>query len=322
MLTVVFQSIFGFVVFFKIGLASTWIPIIVTSILTFFVQIGPESFPNLISSELFPNDARSNGKAALRAISSVFSFIVLSLFPVVKEAIGLDMTFFALATTLLLTLIPTFFFLPEAKDVNLNYVSKFYSPVTTMFYEDPMDRPGYGSVSRHQEETSNRVQMIENTFGPGRQSLVQGNRRLLAEGMLGVGEVSKGKLLPKHFFLFNDIFVVASVITPNIINCSQRIYQLKEAVRIVGVESTNSLKISLQGRIDISLATLHHLSSDDQDLLLEADSFEEKVLWLEILQRATNQQEGKSNLPTIQDTLFTERERLRCGEIHLVETLR
>ena len=95
--------------------------------------------------------------------------------------------------------------------------------------------------------------MIENTFGPGRPSLVQGNRRLLAEGMLGVGEVSKGKLLPKHFFLFNDIFMVASVITPNIINCSQRIYQLKEAVRIVGVESTNSLKISLRGRIDISL---------------------------------------------------------------------
>ena len=258
----VFQSIFGFVVFFKIGLASTWIPIIVTSILTFFVQIGPESFPNLISSELFPNDARSNGKGALRAISSVFSFIVLSLFPVVKEAIGLDMTFFALATTLLLTLIPTFFFLPEAKDVNLNYVSKFYSPVTTMFYEDPTDRPGYGSVSRHQEETSNRVQMIENTFGPGRQSLVQGNRRLLAEGMLGVGEVSKGKLevskgklLPKHFFLFNDIFMVASVITPNIINCSQRIYQLKEAIRIVGIESTNSLKIFLQGK------TSHFLSN-------------------------------------------------------------
>ena len=249
------QSIFGFVVFFKIGQTSKWTPIIVTSLLTFFVQIGPESFPNLISSELFPNDARSNGKGILRAISSVFSFIVLTLFPVVKAAIGLDMTFFALSFTLLLTLIPTFFFLPEAKDVNLNYVSNFYSPVNTIFYDNPSNKPSYGSVSRHQEEASNRVQMIENTFGPGRQTLVHCDRRLLAEGMLGVKEETGGKLRSKHFFLFNDIFMVANVITPNIINCGQKIYQLKEAIRIVGIESTNSLKIFLQGK------TLHFLSN-------------------------------------------------------------
>lgn len=255
----VLQAIFGFVVLFKIGLTSKWIPIIVTSVLTFFVQIGPESFPNLISSELFPNDARSNGKGILRAISSVFSFIVLSLFPVVKEAIGLDMTFFALSLTLLLTLIPTFFYLPEAKDVNLNYVSKFYSPVNTIFYEeDPPNKPGYGSLSRHQEETSNRVQMIENTFGPGRQTLVHCDRRLLAEGMLGVKEDIAGKLRPKHFFLFNDIFMVANVITPNIINCGQKIYQLKEAIRIVGIESTNSLIIFLQGNKPFSLQCYVH----------------------------------------------------------------
>ena len=252
-LTVVLQAIFGFVVFFKIGLVSKWTPIIVTSLLTFFVQIGPESFPNLISSELFPNDARSNGKGILRAISSVFSFIVLSLFPVVKEAIGLDMTFFALSFTLLLTLIPTFFFLPEAKDVNLNYVSKFYSPVNIIFYEHPSNKPSYGSVSQHQEETSNRVQMIENTFGPGRQNLVHCDRRLLAEGMLGVKEETGDKLRPKHFFLFNDMFMVANVITPNIINCGQKIYQLKEAIRIVGIESTNSLRIFLQGNFPFSL---------------------------------------------------------------------
>ena len=254
------QAIFGFVVFFKFGLASKWTPIIVTSLLTFFVQIGPESFPNLISSELFPNDARSNGKGILRAISSVFSFIVLTLFPVVKAAIGLDMTFFALSLTLLLTLIPTFFFLPEAKNVNLNYVSKFYSPVSTIFYE----KPSYGSVSeQYQEETSNRVQMIENTFGPGHKTLVHSDRHLLAEGMLGVSEEAGGKLRPKHFFLFNDIFMVANVITPNIINCGQKIYQLKEAIRIVGIESTNSLRIFLQGNFSVFF-TITHLASFPQ----------------------------------------------------------
>ena len=243
----ILQAVFGFMVLFKIGLTSTWLPIIVSSFLTFFVQIGPESFPNLISSELFPNDARSNGKGILRAISSVFSFVVLSLFPVVKEAIGLDMTFFALSITLLLTLIPTFFFLPEAKDVNLNYVSKFYFPVNTVFYENMAPKPGYGAVSHHEEETSNRVQMIENTFGPGHQSLVQCDRRLLAEGMLGVKEATSGKVQPKHFFLFNDMFMVANVITPNIVNTGQKIYQLKETIRIVGIEATNSLKILLRG---------------------------------------------------------------------------
>jgi hypothetical protein len=80
---------------------------------------------------------------------------------VVKAAIGLDMTFFALSFTLLLTLIPTFFFLPEAKDVNLNYVSNFYSPVNTIFYDNPSNKPSYGSVSRHEEEASNRVQMFK-----------------------------------------------------------------------------------------------------------------------------------------------------------------
>ena len=317
----VLQAIFGFVVFFKIGQASKWTPIIVTSLLTFFVQIGPESFPNLISSELFPNDARSNGKGILRAISSVFSFVVLTLFPVVKAAIGLDMTFFALSLTLLLTLIPTFFFLPEAKNVNLNYVSNFYSPVDTIFYEHPSN--SYGSVSPHQEEASNRVQMIENTFGPGHQTLVHCDRHLLAEGMLGVKEETGGRLKPKHFFLFNDIFMLANVITPNIINCGQKIYQLKEAIRIVGIESTNSLKIFLQGEPHfISNITSYNLPSDDRDLVIEADTFEEKALWLKILQTATNQQQGNLNPTHIHDTLFTEREMARCGEIHSVETLR
>ena len=48
-------------------------------------------------------------------------------------------------------------------------------------------------------------------------------------------------------FLFNDMFMVANVITPNIVNTGQKIYQLKETIRIVGIEATNSLKILLRG---------------------------------------------------------------------------
>ena len=310
-------------VLFKIGLTSTWLPIIVASFLTFFVQIGPESFPNLISSELFPNDARSNGKGILRAISSVFSFVVLSLFPVVKEAIGLDMTFFALSITLLLTLIPTFFFLPEAKDVNLNYVSKFYFPVNTVFYENLAPKPGYGSVSHHEEETSNRVQMIENTFGPGHQSLVQSDRRLLAEGMLGVKEVTSGKVQPKHFFLFNDMFMVANVITPNIVNTGQKIYQLKETIRIVGIEATNSLKILLRGMSHINSTSIQYsffLCTGSPDLVIEADTIEEKILWLEIIQKAWNEHQGNPIIPIRQGIFFTEREQWRFGAMYSSET--
>ena len=162
-------------VFFQIGLVYKWVPLLVISILTFFVQIGPESFPNLISSEIFPNDTRSTSKGVLRALSSILSFLVLSLFPTITAAIGLDLTFLVLALVLLLTLPLTYLYLPEAKDVNLHYVSKFYSPVTTVFYS--------GS---NQEEMENRVQMVENTFGPWDKVLVTKGRRLLVEGRLKV----------------------------------------------------------------------------------------------------------------------------------------
>ena len=162
-------------IFFQIGLVYKWVPLLVISILTFFVQIGPESFPNLISSEIFPNDARSTSKGVLRALSSILSFLVLSLFPTITAAIGLDQTFLVLALSLLVTLPLTYLYLPEAKDVNLHYVSKFYSPVTTVFYS--------GSS---QEEMENRVQMVENTFGPWDQVLVTKGRRLLVEGQLKV----------------------------------------------------------------------------------------------------------------------------------------
>ena len=55
------------------------------------------------------------------------------------------------------------------------------------------------------------MQMIENTFGPGRQTLVHCDRRLLAEGMLGVKEETGGKLRSKHFFLFVCPYIYTAV---------------------------------------------------------------------------------------------------------------
>jgi len=247
-LTVFLHAIFGLVVYLQIGLTYKWIPLVVISILTFFIQIGPESFPNLISSELFPNDARSNGKGVLRAISSVFSFLVLTSFPVVKEAIGLDMTFLALSLTLLLTLVPTFLYLPEAKDIDLNYVSQFYSPIQTNFYNHP---PSASSgLPPSQAERRNRIKMIENTFGFSPSlKLMEKDRKLVGEGMLGVRETGDKGSKQRHVFLFSDTILVATIITPNIVNSGLKLFKLDDVIQLKSIGDSNCWKMGLSGKI-------------------------------------------------------------------------
>ena len=126
-MTVILMTVFGLMLVLNTGLTYKYAPLVTISMLTFCVQIGPESFPNLISSEIFPNHSRSNCKGLLRAVSSIFSFVVLTYFPKLSKTIGLDGTFFLLAFVLLLTLPSTYLYLSKAKDVDLICVSSFKS---------------------------------------------------------------------------------------------------------------------------------------------------------------------------------------------------
>ena len=57
-LTIIFQVAFGVVDFFNIGTQFKFVPIMIICCQVFFLQLGLQTFPNLLSSELFPNDAR------------------------------------------------------------------------------------------------------------------------------------------------------------------------------------------------------------------------------------------------------------------------
>lgn len=60
------------------------------------------------------------------------------------------------------------------------------------------------------DENRERIQAIENSFGPSGKPLYQHNRILIGEGRLM--KQSRRGPQPKVFFLFNDILVYGSII--------------------------------------------------------------------------------------------------------------
>ena len=89
----------------------------------FCLQLGIQTIPYLLSSELFPNDARARCKGLIRAISAVFSFSMLKVFPYLEDTFGLYGSFWGLASILFLLLPIVFICVPEAKDVDLEHVA-------------------------------------------------------------------------------------------------------------------------------------------------------------------------------------------------------
>ena len=87
-LTIFFQISFGIVDYMNIGIHFKFVPILIICCQVFFLQLGLQTFPNLLSSELFPNDARSRCKGLIRAFSAISSAIMLKLFPYAETHIG------------------------------------------------------------------------------------------------------------------------------------------------------------------------------------------------------------------------------------------
>ena len=91
-LTIAFQIAFGFIDFFNIGTSFKMVPILLICCQVFFLQLGLQTFPNLLSSELFPNDARSRCKGFIRAFSAISSAVMLKLFPYAETYIGKEIS--------------------------------------------------------------------------------------------------------------------------------------------------------------------------------------------------------------------------------------
>ena len=87
-LTIMFQVAFGIVHYLNIGLHYKSVPIVLICCQVFFLQLGLQTFPNLLSSELFPNDARSKCKGMIRAFSALSSAAMLKMFPYTETQIG------------------------------------------------------------------------------------------------------------------------------------------------------------------------------------------------------------------------------------------
>lgn len=87
-LTIMFQVAFGIVHYLNIGLYYKSVPIVIICCQVFFLQLGLQTFPNLLSSELFPNDARSSCKGIIRAFSALSSAAMLKMFPYTETQIG------------------------------------------------------------------------------------------------------------------------------------------------------------------------------------------------------------------------------------------
>lgn len=87
-LTIMFQVAFGIVHYLNIGLYYKSVPIVIICCQVFFLQLGLQTFPNLLSSELFPNDARSSCKGMIRAFSALSSAAMLKMFPYTETQIG------------------------------------------------------------------------------------------------------------------------------------------------------------------------------------------------------------------------------------------
>ena len=132
--------------------------------------------------------------------------------------------------------------MPEAKDIDLQNIDKFFAPVETTFYMDfPLKNSKFPSYS----DSCQRIQMIENCFGTSGRKLNDGTRVLLAEGTLI--KHSDDKHVRRHFFLFNDWIVWGSVIKENINYIRQRIVSL-DHLELENISNTNEWTIKTPGK--------------------------------------------------------------------------
>ena len=155
---------------------------------------------------------------------------------------GLHGTFWLLSTVLL-TIIPfIYFYVPEAKDIDLENIDMFFAPAETTFY---MDFPLKESKVPSYSESCQRIQMIENCFGTSGNTINDGKRVLLAEGLLT--KHSDGKRVRRHFFLFNDLLVWGSVIKENINYIRQKIVPL-DSLEFENISNTNTWTIKTPGK--------------------------------------------------------------------------
>ncbi|AMP88933.1 sugar porter family MFS transporter [Legionella pneumophila] len=92
-------------------------------IFSFAISLGP--IPYIAMSEIFPLYVRGAGMGLSSISNWGFNGIVVFTFPVLFSAVGLEYTFLIYACICFLGLIYTFIFMPETKNLSLEYIEEY-----------------------------------------------------------------------------------------------------------------------------------------------------------------------------------------------------
>ncbi|XP_026213559.1 pleckstrin homology domain-containing family F member 1-like [Anabas testudineus] len=120
-----------------------------------------------------------------------------------------------------------------------------------------------------ERENRERIQTVENSFGPSGRTLFQTGRILIGEGHLT--KQGRRKQEPKVFFLFNDVLVYGSIILNGRWHKNQKIIPLEN--------------IMLEDMEDgVGLRNQWLIQTPRKSFFVSAPSYEEKQAWMQHIQ--------------------------------------
>ncbi|XP_042361504.1 pleckstrin homology domain-containing family F member 2-like [Plectropomus leopardus] len=136
-----------------------------------------------------------------------------------------------------------------------------------------------------ERENRERIQAVENSFGPAGGALSKPGRVLMGQGRL----VKQGrrKPQPKDFFLFNDVLVYGSIILNGRWHKNQKIIPL-EGIQLEDVEDSDRLRNQWLIRTQC------------KSFFVSASSYEEKRAWIDHIEECrSNLTQGGSSQPGV-----------------------
>ncbi|XP_034064299.1 pleckstrin homology domain-containing family F member 1 [Gymnodraco acuticeps] len=127
-----------------------------------------------------------------------------------------------------------------------------------------------------------RIQAVENSFGPSGKALSQPGRVLIGEGRLM--KLSRRGPQPKVFFLFNDVLVYGSIILNGRWNKKQQVIPL-EYIQIEDLEDSTKMRNQWL------------LRTPRKSFYMAAVSYEEKRAWIEHIEECQSRLHSAGSRP-------------------------